>query len=245
MPPRAISVAFHNVSYDIHGATIVSDLSFELYTGETLALLGRSGSGKSTVLKLINGMVSPTAGTVLVQGRSTQAWDPIRLKRGIGYVIQETGLFPHFTAAANVGTVPMLEGWSREAIEQRVTELLAAVGLPPDDFRDRYPHQLSGGQRQRVGVARALAARPPLLLFDEPFGALDPITRIALQRQFRALRSATGATSLFVTHDVREALLLGERIAVLSHGTLECILPVSAFPEAQTPEARAFLDCLC
>lgn len=245
MPTNEISVAFQNVSYDIHGTTIVSDLSFDLYTGETLVLLGRSGSGKSTVLKLINGMVSPTSGTVLVQGRSTHAWDPIRLKRSIGYVIQETGLFPHFTAAANVGTVPMLEGWPQAAIDQRVTELLAAVGLPFDDFGKRYPHQLSGGQRQRIGVARALAARPPLLLFDEPFGALDPITRTALQRQFRALRSATGTTSLFVTHDVREALQLGDRIAVLSHGALECILPASAFPDAQTPEARAFLDCLC
>lgn len=242
---RDVSVEFRDVLYAVEGKTILSQLSFDLYTGETLVLLGRSGSGKSTVLKLINGMLFPTSGDVLVQGRSTREWDPIRLRRTVGYVIQGTGLFPHFTAAANVGVVPMLEGWPQATIDQRVTELLDAVGLPAGEFRHRYPHQLSGGQQQRVGVARALAARPSLLIFDEPFGALDPITRTELQRQFRALRNTNRTTSLFVTHDVREALMLGERIAVLTHGTLDSILPTSAFPNARTPEARAFLDCLC
>jgi osmoprotectant transport system ATP-binding protein len=179
-----------------------------------------------------------------VEGRSTRAWDPIRLKRRIGYVIQEVGLFPHFTVAANVGLVPKLEGWSESDVRQRVDGLLDSVGLPAAEFRGRYPRQLSGGQRQRVGVARALAADPPLLLFDEPFGALDPVTRFDLQRQFLELQRGLRKTSIFVTHDVREALRLGSRIALLDRGRVDLIAAPDEFQRAQTGEARAFLAVL-
>src|SRR5438128_3165223 len=165
---------------------LVSELSLQVPGGETLIRWGRSGSGKTTTLKLINRLLEPTSGEVLVEGRRTTDWDPICLRRRIGYVIQEVGLFPHFTVARNVGLVPRLEGWEPARIAARVRELLAVVGLDPDTHAPRHPHQLSGGQRQRVGVARALAADPPLLLLDEPFGALDPITRVELPREFQA-----------------------------------------------------------
>jgi osmoprotectant transport system ATP-binding protein len=193
---------------------------------------------------MTNGMLRPTRGQVLIDGRASIEWDPIRLKRHIGYVIQEVGLFPHFTVADNVALVPTLEGWERPRIAKRVDELLDAVGLPPAQFRLRYPRQLSGGQRQRVGVARALAADPALLLFDEPFGAVDPVTRTELQQQFLALRRDFQKTSIFVTHDVREALRLGTRIALLANGRVELIAEPQAFRQAQTDEARAFLKGL-
>ncbi|HLH45097.1 MAG TPA: ATP-binding cassette domain-containing protein [Bryobacteraceae bacterium] len=237
-------VEFRNVSYHISGKRILRGVSFAVEEGETLVLLGRSGSGKSTALKLANGMLLPAEGEVLVEGRSTREWDPIRLKRRIGYVIQEVGLFPHFTVAANVGLVPKLERWSPADRGRRVDELLNIVGLPPAEFRMRYPRQLSGGQRQRVGVARALAADPPLLLFDEPFGALDPVTRLELQRQFLDLQRNLHKTSLFVTHDVREALRLATRIALLANGVVDAIANPAEFERAETDEARAFLACL-
>jgi osmoprotectant transport system ATP-binding protein len=237
-------VEFRAVSYDISGRRILDGVSLAIESGETLILLGRSGSGKSTALKLTNGMLFPSSGEVLVEGRSTRAWDPIRLKRRIGYVIQEVGLFPHFTVAANVGLVPKLEGWSEADTRRRVDGLLDSVGLPTAEFRGRYPRQLSGGQRQRVGVARALAADPSLLLFDEPFGALDPVTRLDLQRQFLELQRGLRKTSIFVTHDVREALRLGSRIALLDRGRVDLIAPPEEFQRAQTEEARAFLACL-
>jgi osmoprotectant transport system ATP-binding protein len=212
--------------------------------GETLVLLGRSGSGKTTALKMINGMQFPTRGQVFVDGRPTTDWDPIKLRRRIGYVIQEVGLFPHFTVGDNIGLVPKLEGWSPVEIAKRVSLLLDKVGMPPAEFRVRYPRQLSGGQRQRVGVARALAADPSLLLFDEPFGALDPVTRVELQQQYLALRRDFQKTSVFVTHDVREALLLGSNIALLSGGRLDTFAPPHEFRSASSPEARAFLACL-
>jgi osmoprotectant transport system ATP-binding protein len=237
-------VEFRDVSYEIAGRPILRELSLNVEAGETLVLLGRSGSGKTTALKMINGMLFPTQGQVLVDGRATTDWDPIQLRRRIGYVIQEVGLFPHFTVGDNVGLVPKLEGWSALDIETRVNLLLDRVGMPPTEFRSRYPRQLSGGQRQRVAVARALAADPPVLLFDEPFGALDPVMRLELQRQFLALRQDFQKTSIFVTHDVREALLLGSKIALLSEGRLEVLALPQEFRQAHSDEARAFLAVL-
>jgi osmoprotectant transport system ATP-binding protein len=234
-------VEFQGVHYEVGGRQILAGIDLSVEPGETLVLLGRSGSGKTTALKMTNGMIFPTRGRVLVEGRPTTDWDPIRLKRHIGYVIQDVGLFPHFTVAANVGLVPKLEGWADPEISRRVDILLNSVGLVPTEYRERYPRQLSGGQRQRVGVARALAAEPPLLLFDEPFGALDPVTRLELQRQFLQLRQEFQKTSIFVTHDVREALRLGTRIALLSRGRLEMIAQPREFRKAQSPEASAFL----
>jgi len=234
-------VEFRDVGYQTAGKTILSHISFSVEAGETVVLLGRSGSGKTTALKMTNGMLFPTSGQVLVEGRATVDWDPIRLKRRIGYVIQDVGLFPHFTVAANVGLVPKLEGWGQISIDRRVDELLRKVGLEPAEFRLRYPRQLSGGQRQRVGVARALAAEPPLLLFDEPFGALDPITRNELQQQFLELTRDSHKSSIFVTHDIREAFRLGHRVALLSSGRLEAIAAPTEFRRAETGEARAFL----
>jgi osmoprotectant transport system ATP-binding protein len=237
-------VEFRGVSYEIAGRPILSDLNLAVDTGETLVLLGRSGSGKTTALKMINGLLFPTRGQVLVDSKPTTDWDPIKLRRRIGYVIQEVGLFPHFTVGDNIGLVPKLEGWSATDIERRVHLLLEKVGMPPDEFRLRYPRQLSGGQRQRVGVARALAADPPVLLFDEPFGALDPVMRLELQQQFLALRQDLQKTSVFVTHDVREALLLGTNIALLAGGRLDTMASPREFRGARSEEARAFLACL-
>jgi osmoprotectant transport system ATP-binding protein len=237
-------VEFRNVSYEIGGRQILSGVSFSVEAGETLVLLGRSGSGKTTALKMVNGLLFPSSGEVLVDGRSTTAWDVIALRRGIGYVIQEVGLFPHFTIGQNVGLVPRLEGWPPERIAARTKELLDQVGLDPAEFQNRRPRELSGGQRQRVGVARALAADPRLLLFDEPFGALDPVTRLELQDQFMALRDRLHKTSIFVTHDVREALRLGTRIALLDRGRLEILAAPDEFLSSQGPQTRAFLAVL-
>ncbi len=231
------TVEFRSVSYRI-------GLSFTVDAGETLVLLGRSGSGKTTALKMVNGLTFPTTGAVLVDGRPTTAWDLIQLRRGIGYVIQEVGLFPHFSIGANVGLVPRLLEWTPERISARTKELLEQVGLDPVQFLNRKPRELSGGQRQRVGVARALAADPRLLLFDEPFGALDPVTRVELQNQFLALRKTVQTTSIFVTHDVREALRLGTRIALLDRGKLEILATPQEFLKSRTPQTRAFLDVL-
>jgi osmoprotectant transport system ATP-binding protein len=238
------TVEFRGVSFRIGGNLILDDLSFTIDAGETLVLLGRSGSGKTTALKMVNGLAFPTTGAVLVDGRPTTAWDLIQLRRGIGYVIQEVGLFPHFTIGANVGLVPQLLEWPPERIAVRTTELLEQVGLDPVQFMSRKPRELSGGQRQRVGVARALAADPRLLLFDEPFGALDPVTRVELQNQFLALRKTLNKTSIFVTHDVREALRLGTRIALLDRGKLEILATPQEFLKSRTPQTRAFLDVL-
>lgn len=232
-------VEFRDVSYEIGGKAILSRINFAVEAGETLVLLGRSGSGKTTALKMTNGLLFPTEGQVLVEGKSTRDWDPIRLKRHIGYVIQEVGLFPHFTIARNVGLVPTLEG--KPDVAKRVDLLLDMVGLPAADFRNRYPRQLSGGQRQRAGVARALAAEPPLLLLDEPFGALDPVIRLDLQDQFLKLRKDLNTTSIFVTHDIREAMRVGTRIILFKDGRVDSIAPAQEFRSADTEEARAFL----
>ena len=220
---------------------LLSDLNLTVRRGETLVLLGRSGSGKTTTLKLINRLLEPSAGEVQVDGRSTLEWDPIRLRRGIGYVIQDAGLLPHYTVERNVGLVPQLEEWEPKRIRARVEELLALVGLPPEQFLPRYPRELSGGQRQRVGVARALAVDPPLLLMDEPFGALDPLTRAEIQREFMALQTRLKKTIVFVTHDMREALLLGTRIALLEAGKLAGVYTPDEFLHASDPLAAAFV----
>jgi osmoprotectant transport system ATP-binding protein len=234
-------VEFRDVSCTLGGRAVLRGLSFAVDAGETLVLLGRSGSGKTTVLRLINALLVPAAGEVLVEGRATSAWDPIALRRRTGYVIQEGGLFPHFTVAENVALVPRLAGWDEPRIRARVGELLERVGLPPRQFAGRRPRELSGGQRQRVGVARALAADPPILLFDEPFGALDPITRADLQREFRGLSRDLAKAAVFVTHDLGEALRLGTRIGVLRDGVLETLASPGEFRRAATPEAAAFL----
>ena len=186
----------------------------------------------------------PTAGSVLVEGQATTEWDPIRLRRRTGYVIQEAGLFPHFTVAENVALVPGLEGWDKSRIGERVNELLSLVGLDPSKFANRYPRELSGGQRQRVGVARALAADPPLLLMDEPFGALDPLTRASLQKEFAELKARLGKTVIFVTHDVREAMLLGSRIALMDAGKIVLLERPSEFANSDNQLARAYLETL-
>jgi len=223
---------------------LIADVSLEILCGETVVLLGRSGSGKTTLLRLINRMLEPTAGKVLVEGRATTEWDAFKLRRGIGYVIQEAGLFPHFTVAENIALVPTLEKWNAARIAARIQELLQLVGLGGQDFAARYPRQLSGGQRQRVGVARALAADPQILLMDEPFGALDPVTRAELQREFGALAKRLGKTIVFVTHDLREALLLATRIVLLEHGKIVAQETPEAFLQHAHPEVRAFASCL-
>jgi osmoprotectant transport system ATP-binding protein len=239
-------VAFRGVGYSVPNLAtpILSDLDLEVRRGETLVLLGESGCGKTTTLRLVNRLLLPTAGEVLVEGVSTTKWDPIRLRRRTGYVIQEAGLFPHFTVARNVALVPELEGWESERVDGRVKELLNLVGLSPANFADRYPSELSGGQRQRVGVARALAAEPPLLLLDEPFGALDPLTRAGLQREFRELISRLKKTVIFVTHDVREALLVGTRIGLMRAGKLLLLETPENFLRSENDYARAYVETI-
>src|SRR5467141_5463399 len=239
------TIEFRDVSFhinDIPARVIVSGISLEIPHGETLVLLGRSGSGKTTLLKLMNGMLLPTKGEVLVQDRSTADWDPIRLRRGIGYVIQDAGLFPHFTVAENVALVPTLEKWDAPRTAARVDEMLQLVGLDPREFAHRRPRELSGGQRQRVGVARALAADPPILLMDEPFGALDPITRAELQSEFLSLQQRLQKTVVFVTHDLREAVLLGTRIALMEVGRLVTALPPNEFISSRDPLVQQYLN---
>jgi osmoprotectant transport system ATP-binding protein len=242
--PVAAILEIRNLSCAITGRSILRGISLDVAEGETVVLLGRSGSGKTTLLKTVNGMVRPTAGEIRFEGKTASEWDPIRLRRRMGYVIQDAGLFPHWTVEANVGLVPRLEGASPEKVAHRVEFLLEAVGLPPAEFRTRYPRQLSGGQRQRVGIARALAADPPLLLLDEPFAALDPISRFELQRQFLELRRTVRKAALFVTHDVREALMMASRIALLKDGALDLLAPPDEFRAAHTPEASLFLASL-
>ncbi len=244
MPPETqpdVAVEFCDVSYRLdHGPALLHRLNLKVHSGELLVLLGRSGSGKTTTLKLVNRLLEPSSGQVLVEGRASTAWDPIQLRRRIGYAIQEVGLFPHFTVERNIGLVPALEGWPPQRTQERVRELLLLVGLEPD-IAARRPRELSGGQRQRVGVARALAADPPILLMDEPFGALDALTRNQLQREFLALQRRLRKTTVFVTHDLREALLLGSRIALLEAGRLVATYTPEDFLRATEPLAAAYV----
>ena len=238
---RSSIVEFRRVGFCLDGGRkLLSDLNITVKRGETLVLLGRSGSGKTTTLKLINRLLEPTDGSVLVEGRATTDWEPIRLRRHIGYAIQDVGLFPHFTVERNIGLVPSIEHWPAGRIRERVRELMGLVGLD-SLLGSRYPRELSGGQRQRVGVARALAADPPILLMDEPFGALDALTRAELQREFLSLQQRLRKTTIFVTHDLREALLLGSRIALLEAGRLLATYTPEEFLRAKEPLAAAYL----
>jgi osmoprotectant transport system ATP-binding protein len=239
-------VEFRNVSYTPPNSSnlIINNLNLSVERGETLVLLGESGCGKTTTLKLVNRLYDPTSGNVLVEGKPTVQWDPIELRRHTGYVIQEGGLFPHFSIQSNVGLVPSLLAWPSERVRQRAHELLEMVGLDPQRFAERYPRELSGGQRQRVGVARALAADPPLLLLDEPFGALDPLTRASLQKEFAELTKKLGKTAMLVTHDVREALLLGDRIALMHAGEIVLLETPKGFLESDNVKAKAYVETL-
>lgn len=239
MPP---AIEFHDLELRIpQGRLLLDRISLALDEGTVTAILGRSGSGKTTLLRTVNRMAEPTAGTVLVNGRDARETDVITLRRRMGYVIQETGLFPHFTVERNVGLVLEAEGRPREERSRRSRELLAAVGLDPATYSLRHPHQLSGGQRQRVGLARALAADPPILLMDEPFGALDPLTRAEMQDMLRDLLARLNKTVLLVTHDLDEALYLGDRIVLLHEGKVVADLPPDAFIQSGQPEIMAYI----
>ncbi len=235
-------VEFRSVNFAVGDLQILSDINLQIEKGEILILLGESGCGKTTTLKLINRLIEQTGGDVLVEDKSTKDWDVIRLRRRIGYVLQEAGLFPHFTVERNVALVPELESWEKAIINERVAELLELVGLKPEKFASRFPHELSGGQRQRVGVARALAANPDLLLLDEPFGALDAITRTNLQKEFARLVKELGKTAVFVTHDLHEAFILGTRICLMDKGRIALLDTPENFRKSDLPLVRAYLE---
>jgi osmoprotectant transport system ATP-binding protein len=239
------AIEFVNVLYrTAEKRVLLSGFNLSIRRGEILMLLGPSGSGKTTSLKLINRLLRASEGRVLVDGRATEDWDPIQLRRHIGYAIQEGGLFPHYTVWKNVALVPRLGGWEPSRIKTRVEVVLQMVGLPAAEFGDRYPDQLSGGQRQRVGLARSLAADPPILLMDEPFGALDPITRAELQREFKQLQQRLNKTVVFVTHDVSEALLLGDRIALMVSGALHGVYAPREFLGVNDTAVKPYIDAL-
>jgi osmoprotectant transport system ATP-binding protein len=243
MTDSSAAIEFVDVTYRINGnRTLISGLNLSIHRGETLMLLGRSGSGKTTTLKLINRLLAQSEGKVLVDGRSTTEWDVIQLRRHIGYAIQEAGLFPHYNVEDNVALVPRLERWEAARIATRVREVLQLVGLPYDEFASRYPDQLSGGQRQRVGLARALAADPQILLMDEPFGALDPITRSEIQHEFMQLKKTLQKTVVFVTHDVAEALMLGDRIALMDSGQMKGVFAPTEFLRSTDDSVQPYIN---
>ncbi|HKP68960.1 MAG TPA: ATP-binding cassette domain-containing protein [Pyrinomonadaceae bacterium] len=242
MKDKQVKIEFRRVRYLAGDSTILDGIDVDIHSGETLVLLGESGCGKTTTLKMINRLLDPTDGEVLVDGRSTKAWDATELRRGIGYVLQEAGLLPHFSVTDNVGLTPWLNGWSEDRRSDRIREMLDLVGLPAEKFGERFPHELSGGQRQRVGLARALAADPEILLFDEPFGALDAITRSRLQREFSDLVRSLMKTVVFVTHDLQEAMRLADRIALMERGKIILTDTPDGFAKSDAPLARAYLD---
>lgn len=242
-PQWGIMIRFEHVTKRYaDGTTAVDDLSFEVAEGELVTLVGPSGCGKTTTMKMVNRLIEPTDGRIFLGGDDISAIDPVRLRRRIGYVIQQVGLFPHKTVLENTATVPHLLGWGREKGRKRAAELLDLVGLDPSVYGGRYPEQLSGGQRQRVGVARALAADPPVLLMDEPFGAVDPVVRERLQNEFLKLQAQVRKTVLFVTHDIEEAVRLGDRIAVYGHGRMEQFdTPATVLGAPRTPYVAGFV----
>jgi len=244
MDRRDNLVEFRSVSFSAGENRIIDDLTFAVERREVLVLLGESGCGKTTTLKLINRLLEPTSGEVLVDGRATNEWNPIELRRGIGYVLQDGGLFPHMTIRENAALVLTITGSDRHRALERADEMLQLVGLDPAKFGDRFPHELSGGQRQRVGVARALASDPELLLLDEPFGALDALTRTRLQKEFAGLVRDLGKTAVFVTHDLHEAMLLGTRIALMDKGRIAALAETAAFARSDDPLVRAYFDTI-
>jgi osmoprotectant transport system ATP-binding protein len=227
-----------------NAGAVLCGVDLDVQAGETVALVGRSGAGKSTLLKTINGLIIPAAGDIVVEGRSTREWDPFELRRRIGYVLQEIGLFPHMTVAGNVAVVPTLLRWDAAHIAKRVDEVLELVGLPPSTYAARPALELSGGQRQRVGVARALAADPPILLMDEPFGALDPVTRADLHREFRRIQEHVRKTVVIVTHDMAEAFALATRVGVLDRGVIAQLDTPGALARSTDPRVRPLLEPL-
>jgi len=243
MPSPAIE--FRDVAFRRPGGPLVLDhFNMTVETGEVLALVGRSGSGKTTILKLVNRLLLPDDGAVIVEGRDTREWEPIRLRRRVGYVLQDVGLFPHMSVARNVGVAPRLEGWASDRIDARVHDLLDLVGLAPQQFETRWPDELSGGQRQRVGVARALAVDPPVLLMDEPFGALDPLTRAELHAEFRRIQQRVRKTVIIVSHDMGEAFALGDRVGVIEEGQLIACDRPGVVAASRDPRVRRLLDAL-
>ena len=244
MDARTPAIRFSGV-HAVRGTTpVLRGLDLEVTSGETIALVGRSGAGKSTVLKLINRLLQPASGEIAIEGRNTATWDVFTLRRRIGYMLQEVGLFPHMSIGRNVAVVPRLLGWDEARTRAQVDELLALVGLDPAEYRDRRPDELSGGQRQRVGVARALAADPPILLMDEPFGALDPVTRAEMHREFRRIQGRVRKTVVLVTHDMAEAFALGSRVGVLADGVLAAIDVPAVIARSQDARVRPLLEPL-
>jgi osmoprotectant transport system ATP-binding protein len=240
-----VLVRFENVGFVYAGRPpVISGLNLTVESGEMIALVGRSGAGKTTILKLVNRLLLPTSGRVVVEGRDTREWDGIRLRRRIGYAFQDVGLFPHMTVEDNITVVPRLEGWPRERARARAHHLLNLVGLPAQEFADRWPHELSGGQRQRIGLARALAVDPQILLMDEPFGALDPVTRAEVRREFTHLQAQLTTTVILVTHDMAEAFALGRRVGVIDDGELIAYDTPAAVIRSGNPRVQAFVETL-
>ncbi len=244
--PSKSAIEFRDIGFTTpQGRVLLDRISLSIASGSSVAVLGRSGSGKTTLLRTVNRMLEPTSGQVLLEGRPVAESDPVTLRRGIGYVVQETGLFPHFRIERNIGIVLELQGRPKAEIHARARELMTMVGLDPEKFAGRYPHQLSGGQRQRVGLARALAADPPVLLMDEPFGALDPLTRAEMQDVVRELMAGLKKTVLLVTHDLDEALYLASRIVLIEEGRIAADLASGEFLDSKIPPVAEYVQAVC